>query len=111
MAQTFTDLTLPAHDPDFPKPRGLIAVPSEVAEQVADEEVRLIQKFGGPFPEELRRRLLDQWTLTYYYDEEFIAYRRTPQGVEVLAVGRDEVYKYVAGHPLETRRDVRIGVV
>jgi hypothetical protein len=111
MVQHFTDLTLPAHDPNFPKPRGLIPVPPEVAEQVVDEEVHLTQKFGGPFPAELRQRLLDQWTLTYYYDEEFIAYRRTPQGVEVLAVGREEVYKYLEDHPHETRRDVRIGVV
>ena len=111
MAQDFLDLTLPAHDPNFPKPRGLLAVPPEVAEQVADEEARLVQKFGGPMPAELRQRLLDEWTLTYYYDEAFIAYRRTPQGVEVLAVGSEEVYKYLADHPLETRQDVRIGVV
>ena len=82
-----------------------------MAEQVASEEARLVQKFGGPVPAELRQRLLDQWTLTYYYDDAFIAYRRTPQGVEVLAVGSEEVYKYLEDHPLETRQDVRIGVV
>jgi hypothetical protein len=50
MVQHFTDLTLPAHDPNFPKPRGLIPVPPEVAEQVADEEVNLTQKVRRSVP-------------------------------------------------------------
>jgi hypothetical protein len=111
MVQHFIDLTLPAHDPNFPKPRGLIAVPPEVAEWVAKEEVRITEKFGSQMPPEVRQRLLDNWTLYYYYDDTFVASRRTSQGVEVLAVGREEVYKYLEEHPLETRRDVRIGVV
>ena len=111
MVQHFIDLTLPAHDPNFPKPRGLLAVPPEVAEWVAKEEARVIEKFGSQMPPEVRQRLLDDWTLYYYYDDTFVASRRTPQGVEVLAVGREEVYKYLEEHPLETRRDVRIGVV
>ena len=48
MAQHFIDLTLPAHDPNFPKPRGLLAVPPEVAEQVAEEEARLEREIGHP---------------------------------------------------------------
>jgi hypothetical protein len=55
--------------------------------------------------------MLDDWTLCYYYDGAYVAHRRTPQGVEVLAVGSEEVGKYLKDHPLETRRDVRIGVV
>jgi hypothetical protein len=111
MANDLIDLTLPAHDPNFPKPRGLLAVPPEVTEWVAKEEVRATEKFGSQLPPEVRQRLLDDWTLYYYYDDTFVASRRTPQGVEVLAVGREEVYKYLEEHPLETRRDVRIGVV
>ena len=55
--------------------------------------------------------MLDDWTLNYYYDGAYIAYRRTSQGVEVLAVGWDEAGKYLEDHPLETRRDVEIGTV
>ena len=99
MVQHFTDLTLPAHDPNFPKPRGLMAVPPEVAEQMAAAEARIIQKFGGPMAPEFRQRLLDDWTLRYYYDDAYVAYRRTPQGVEVLAVGWDEARKYLETIP------------
>ena len=42
----FVDLTLPAHDPNFPKPRGLLRVPPEVAEQVASEETRIEREHG-----------------------------------------------------------------
>jgi hypothetical protein len=111
MVQHFTDLTLPAHDPNFPKPRGLLAVPPEVAEQMASEEARVVREFGGPMPAELRQQLLDDWTLRYYYDEAYVAYRRTPQGVEVLAVGWDEASKYMDDRSPEWRPDIRVGTV
>src|SRR3954468_17903713 len=111
MSDRIIDLALPAHDPNFPKPRGLVPVPPEVAEWIADLEARVIREHGAPIDPEARQRILDDWTLNYYYDDAYIAHRRTPQGVEVLAVGREEVDKYLDDHPLETRRDVRIGVV
>src|SRR5262249_37844340 len=111
MANHFIDSTLPAHDPNFPKPRGLLPVPPEVAEQVANEEARIAREHGIQISPEARKRRLDDWTLNYYYDDAYIAYRRTPQGVEVLAVGWDEAGKYLNDHPPERRRDVRIGVV
>ena len=111
MAGHIIDLALPAHDPNFPKPRGLLAVPPEVAEWVADFEARFVREHGSPIAPQAKQRILDDWTLNYYYDDAYIAYRRTPQGVEVLAVGWEEVRKYMKDHPLETRRDVRIGVV
>jgi hypothetical protein len=111
MTGHFIDLTLPAHDPNFPKPRGLLAVPPKVAEWVASEEARILREHGIQMAPEARQRMLDDWTLNYYYDDAYIAYRRTPQGVEILAVGREEVDKYRDDHPLETRRDVRFGVV
>ena len=101
----------PAHDPDFPKPRGLIPVPPEVAKWVADFEARFVREHGAPIAPEARQRILDDWTLNYYYDDAYIAYRRTPQGVEVLAVGADEVRKFEKDNPPKTRQDVRIGVV
>jgi hypothetical protein len=111
MASELIDETLPAHDPNFPKPRGLLVVPPEVAEQVADEEACIAREHGIQIAPEARQWMLDDWTLRYYYDGAYIAYRRTPQGVEVLAVGWDEAGKYLKDHPPETRRDVRIGVV
>lgn len=111
MASHFIDRALPAHDPKLPKPRGLVPVPPEVAEQVADFEARFAREHGFPIAPEARQRVLEDWTLSYYYDDEYIAYRRTPQGVEVLAVGWNEAHNYREQHPPETRQDVVIGVV
>jgi hypothetical protein len=111
MAGHFVDHTLPAHDPNFTKPRGFLPVPSEVAEQVAAIEARFVRDHGVPIAPEARQRMLDNRTLNYYYDEAYIAYRRTPQGIEVLAVGWEEASKYLKDHPPETRRDVVIGTV
>lgn len=111
MAQHFIDLALPAHNPDIPKPRGLIPVPPEVAEQAREEEARLEREDGIRITAEARKRMLDHWTLSWYFDNAYIAYRCTPEGVEVLAVGPDEVRRYLADHPLETRRDVVIDTV
>ncbi len=60
---------------------------------------------------EARKRQLDYGTLNWYYDNAYIAYRRTSLGVEVLAVGSEEVSQFLKDHSLETRRDVRIGTV
>jgi hypothetical protein len=40
----------------------------------------------------VEERLLNQWTLNYYFDSlgHEVTYRRTPQGPEVLAVGDEE---------------------
>jgi hypothetical protein len=111
MVQHFIDHTLPAHDPNFPKPRGLIPVPPEVAKSVAEEEARYEREHGVRITPDARQRMLDYETLNWYYDDAYIAYRRTPQGVEVLAVGWDECGEYLKNHPAETRRDVIIGVV
>jgi hypothetical protein len=111
MPNHFIDLSLPAHDPSFPKPRGLLQVPPEVAEQVADFEARFTREHGAAMTPEARQRILQDWTLNYYYDDAYIAYRRTSQGVEVLAVGWDEAHKFREDHPPEARQDVIIGVV
>jgi hypothetical protein len=110
MSGHIIDLTLPAHDPDFPKPRGLLPVPPEVAEQVAREGERIAREHGIQLAPEARQRMLEDWTLNYYYDGAYIAYRRTPRGVEVLGVGREEASKYL-GEPHESREGIRVGVV
>jgi hypothetical protein len=111
MADHIIDLALPAHDPNFPKPRGLLPVPPEVAKIVAAMEARLLGERNIQISAEARQRSLDNETLNWYYDNAYIAYRRTPRGVEVLAVGQEEADQYRKDHPPETRRDVVIGVV
>ena len=111
MVVHFIDETLPAHDPGFPKPRGLLPVPPEVAESIAAYEAELIRKHGTSCTPEARQRMLDNEVLNWYYDNAYIAYRRTPQGVEVLAVGWEEANKYRDEHPVDDRRDVIIGTV
>jgi hypothetical protein len=111
MASEIIDLTLPAHDPSIPKPRGLLPVPKEIEEAVAREVARIAREHGIMIAPEARRRMLDDWTLNYYYDGAYVASRRTPGGVEILAVGWDEASQYLKNHPPETRQDVRIGTV
>jgi hypothetical protein len=110
MASDLIDYTLPAHDPNFPKPRGLLPVPPEVAERVAATEARLLREKGIQITAEARQRDLDYRTLNWYFDNTEILYRRTPQGIEVLAAGPEEVSQYLREHPAETRRDVVLGV-
>ena len=45
-AATSSITTLPAHDPNFPKPRGLLPVPPEVTEDVARTDARLVRELG-----------------------------------------------------------------
>jgi hypothetical protein len=111
MSSELIDRTLPAHDPSSPKPRGLLPVPQEIQEAVAREEARITRENGIVIAPEARQRMLDDLTLQYYYEGAYVASRRTPQGVEVLAVGWDEANQYRANHPPESRQDVRIGTV
>jgi hypothetical protein len=111
MASDTVDLTLPAHDPGCPKPRGLLPVPEWARETVDSEEARLAHGNGIVMAPEAMQRILDELTLQYYYEGAYVASRRTCHGVEVLAVGWDEVGKFLEEHLPETRRDVRIGIV
>jgi hypothetical protein len=111
MSSELIDHTLPAHDPNFPKPRGLLPVPPEIAEAVSHEEARCLREHGTAIAPEARQRMLDDLTLQYYYEGAYVASRRTPQGIEVLAVGRDEANQYRKSHLPESRMDVRIGIV
>jgi hypothetical protein len=110
MASDLIDLTIPAHDPRSPKPRGLLPVPPEVAESLARSEARLLREKGIQVTAEARQRDLDYMTLNWYYDNSLVAYRRTPHGVEVLAVGEEEIGQFLREHPPEARGDVVIGV-
>jgi hypothetical protein len=105
------DTALPAHDPTVPRPRGVLGVPPEVAEHLAAYEADLIRKHGTSCTPEARQRILDNCVLNGYYDNAYIAYRRTPQGVEVLSVGWEEAHKYRDEHPGATLEGVVVGTV
>ncbi len=105
MASEIFDSTLPAHDPMAPKPRGLLPVPPEVEAAVAEEQVRL-QPY---FTDEYAKRTRDYMTLRHWYEGMYVASRYTPQGIEVLAVGWDEVGKFLEETPPEERQGVFTG--
>jgi hypothetical protein len=50
----------------------------------------------------------DDWTLRYYYEGEMVACRSTPEGVEVLAVGPEEVGRFFDETPPEAQQGVMI---
>jgi hypothetical protein len=110
MAHDLIDLTLPAHDPNFPKPRGLLPVPPEIAENVARMEAQLLRERGIQITPVARRHALDYATLNWYYDTTEVACRRTPEGIEALAAGSEEIDRFFMDHPPGTRQDVVIRV-
>jgi hypothetical protein len=102
MPLSFLDRNAPAPN-GVAAPRGLLRVPPEVEQAVAREEAK--QRMTP----EYRRSLVDRLTLQYYFEDLDIAYRSTPQGVEVLAVGLDEIGALVRNTPSEQRQGVLFG--
>jgi hypothetical protein len=111
MSYRLIDWNLPAHDPTFPKPRGLLPVPTRLAELVARDEAECIRKHVSVNSPEARQRILDENVLYRYYDGSYVGYRRTHQGVEVLAVGCEKVQRDLAEHPEATEQEVVVEVV
>jgi hypothetical protein len=50
----------------------------------------------------------DDWTLRYYYESEMVASRSTLAGVEVLAVGWEEVSRFSGYTPGALQQGVMI---
>jgi hypothetical protein len=92
-----------------PKPHGLIPIPPEVEAVVAREETRLLNDHGITPTPEAKQRMVASLTLQYYFDGIDIAYRHTPQGVEVVAVGLEEVGELIRTTPQEQREGVVFG--
>lgn len=93
MSFDFIDLTAPSLQGKLPKlpqdlPHGLITPPQKVLE--------LIEVERGKHPPDVfaraEERLLNEWTLQYYFDYlgYEVVYVPTPGGPEVLAVGFEE---------------------
>jgi hypothetical protein len=88
---------------DMPSPlRGLLPTPLKVAQLVAREVERL------PMTDEARQRVTDDWTLQYYFGGYDVVYRKTPQGVEVLAAG-DEIGQFFRKLPSSQRKGIILG--
>jgi hypothetical protein len=65
--------------------RGLLPTPPDVEALVERWEAL------DPMTPEYRKKLRDRLTLAHYFAGVEAAFRRTPQGIEVLAAGLDEI--------------------
>jgi hypothetical protein len=92
-----------------PKPKGLLPVPPEVEALVAREDARLLKEHGIVPTAEDHQRQQDSLTLQYYFEGYDVAYRRTPQGVEVLAVGPTEIGELLHRKSQEELLKISIG--
>ena len=92
-----------------PKPRGLLPVPPEVEAAVAEDDSSLLKEHGIVPTSEDRQRQVNSLTLQYYYGGHDVAYRITPQGVELLAAGLSEIRQLVQGMSQEELLTIKIG--
>lgn len=69
-------------------PHGLIAPPPRVLEEIERDRT----KHAADSFARAEEAMLNRWTLQFYFEHlgHEVAYRQTPQGPEVLAVGTDE---------------------
>ena len=93
MPSTVIDYTAPSLQGKLPKlpqdlPRGLLTPPEKVRELIEQERAKHPPEAFAKAQE----RLLNEWTLQYYFDylEYEVVYRPSPQGPDVIAVGDDE---------------------
>jgi hypothetical protein len=98
------DESNPRYRGPLPKPRGLLPVPPEIAEEVSRDQAAHQPNYSDDYAKLTR----DNWTLTYYYEGETVACRSTADGVEVLAVGPEEVRRFYQETPPENRQAVMI---
>jgi hypothetical protein len=92
-----------------PKPRGLLPVPYEVEAAVAEDDAALLKEHGIVPTSVDRQRQVNSLTLQYFYGGYDVAYRLTPQGVELLASGLSEIRQLVQSMSQEELLNIRIG--
>jgi hypothetical protein len=73
------------------------------------EEARLLKEKGTVPTPEARRRMVDTFNLRYYYEGFYVAYRPTPKGPEVLAIGHEEIGRLLRGMEQEQRLTIKVG--
>jgi hypothetical protein len=85
-----------------PSPRGVLYIPQEIVELV-DAQVR-----GQSVPAEQRQKLIDAYTLRYYFGGQEVVCRQSPQGLAALAVGPEEVKTLLDKMTPEEKATVRV---
>jgi hypothetical protein len=75
----------------LPKIPGLLPVPEEVLRLVEAEEQGFFEQQHERFAPEAKQRIINDETLDHYFHNQWVSYRETGQGVEVLAVGLDSI--------------------
>jgi hypothetical protein len=86
-------------------PHGHLVVPPEVRELIEEKRAQWRPEVFAH--EELG--MLNLETIGWYFDglNLQVMYRQTPQGPEVLAVGRDEVFAFKERVPYEDRKELK----
>jgi hypothetical protein len=106
MATNFYAFGGPRHDPaKGPPPRGFVEPPPVIREFVAQEQARAGSYY---YPDSYAKLTLDDLTLAYYYLGIDVAYRSVPGGVEILAVGGDEIGQLADGMSQEELLTIEI---
>ncbi len=106
----FLQRTLPALPKDLP--HGLIVPPQEVRDEIRASDEKLLREHGFTLNEEARVRELNRQTLNNYFDYlgHEVAYRETPQGPDVLAVGDEEILALTKDMSFEEQLKIRRGL-
>src|SRR5437868_4423813 len=111
MPSEFIDTSAPSLRGPLPKqpqdlPHGLVLPPELVRNVVAREKAKFSADIFTPDAEE---RLRDDLTLQFYFDGlgYEVAYRSTPQGPDVLAVGYEEILALTRGMSPEERSTIK----
>jgi hypothetical protein len=73
------------------QPHGLLDVPPEVEAEIARQEDQLFEDTGARLTAAARFKLIVDQTLDWYFRDQWVSYRETPRGVDMLAVGPDEI--------------------
>jgi hypothetical protein len=84
--------------------RGILPAPYDVEAEIVRQEAE------RPMTPEYRKTLCDRLTLAHYFSDVEIAFRRTPQGIEVLAAGLNEIAEFRRTSTREEREGVIYGV-
>jgi hypothetical protein len=85
-------------------PKGLLPVPAEVEAEVKQQEAK------HAMTPEYCKKLRDRLTRAHYFADALVAFRRTPNGIEVLAAGLDEIAEFRRTSTREQRQGVVYGV-
>jgi hypothetical protein len=78
-----------------------------VAEHIEKEAARAQTEHGFTLTAEAKQRMLNDGTLDWYYHDQWVSYRETPEGVEVLAVGLEDMGALAGRLTPEERADIR----